>query len=356
MEIKLVGLHKTFMKRKGKVFGPYYYAWRGGPRIKATYGTLAFVREFEEAARERNAAKLPKGVFHSVIVTYKGSTEFKSLGDRTKADYLKHIKAIENTFGTLPLSAFKATNVKKTRGLLKKWRDGLHQRSLRQGDYAWTVLARICSVGADRGLIDENPCAKGGRKYKSSRQDLIWTPDDERKFYESAPPHISLAVLLAVWTGQRQGDLLKMRWTKGAPDEPYFDGTHMHLKQSKGQAYVRVKVVGPLKAALTEAKGEAVGPYILTTTKGAKWKSGFGSLFSKKKKDAGLGDLTFHDLRGTAITRLALAGATLPEISAVTGHTMRHVEEILAAHYLGGKVELADQAMIKLEQHWARAA
>jgi integrase len=291
---------------------------------------------------------VPKGVFHSVITTYKGSTEFGILSDRTKADYLKHIKVIEQEFGTLPLSAFNTTNVKKTRGILKKWRDGLHQRSLRQGDYAWTVLARICSVGVDRGLIGENPCTKGGRKYKSNRQDLIWTPDDERKFYESAPAHISMAVLLAVWTGQRQGDLLKMRWTRGAPDEPYFDGTYVFLKQSKGKAHVRVKAVGPLKAALKEAQAKAVGPYMLMTTKGEKWKSGFGSLFSKKKKAAGLGELTFHDLRGTAVTRLALAGATVPEIAAVTGHSMKHVEEILAAHYLGGKVELADQAMIKL--------
>lgn len=356
MEIKLVGLHKTNMKRKGKVFGPYYYAWRGGPRIKSKYGTLAFIKEFEAAVAERNAAKIPKGVFHSVITTYKGSVEFGNLSDRTKADYLKHIKAIETKFGNLPLSAFKTINAKKTRGVFKKWRDELHQRSLRQGDYAWTVLARICSVGLDRGLIDENPCTKGGRKYQSNRQDLIWTADDERKFYESAPPHISMAVLLAIWTGQRQGDLLKMRWKKGPPKEPYFDGTYMYLKQSKGNAYVRVKVVGPLKAALKEAEANATSPYILTTTRGEQWKSGFGSLFSKKKKKAGLGELTFHDLRGTAITRLALAGATVLEIAAVTGHSMKHVEEILAAHYLGGKVELADQAMAKLERYWESAA
>lgn len=233
MEIKLSGLHKTYVKRKGQVFGPYYYAWRGGPRIKAQYGTLAFVTEFEEAITKRAAAKTPKGVYQSVITMYKSSIEFGTLSARTKSDYLKHIKVIEHKFGTLPLSAFKATNVKKTRGVFKKWRDELHQRSLRQGDYAWTILARVCSVGVDRGLIDENPCAKGGRNYRSNRQDLIWTPDDERKFYESAPPHISMAVLLAIWTGQRQGDLLKMRWTKGAPDEPYFDGTYMHLNSPR---------------------------------------------------------------------------------------------------------------------------
>jgi integrase len=356
MEIKLPGLHRTYMKRKGKVFGPYFYAWRGGPRLTAKFGTLAFVKQYEEVVAAREAVKVPKSVFQSVITAYKGSTEFTTLSGRTKADYLKHIKVIESKFRTLPLMAFKAANAQKTRGVFKKWRDDLHKKSLRQGDYAWTVLARICSVGKDRGLIDENPCKDGGRAYESNRQELIWSPDDERKFYASAPEHISLAVLLAVWTGQRQGDLLKMRWSKGEPGEPYCDGEYMYLRQSKGSEYVRVKIVGPLKVALTEAKSKATGPYILMTTRGKKWKSGFGSLFSKKKNAAGLGELTFHDLRGTAVTRLALAGATVLEIAAVTGHSMKHVEEILAAHYLGGKVALADQAMTKLERHWGKAA
>jgi integrase len=60
-------------------------------------------------------------------------------------------------------------------------------------------------------------------------------------------------------------------------------------------------------------------------------------------------DLHFHDLRGTAVTRLALSGCTVPEIAAITGHSPRDVEAILEAHYLGGRVELAEQAMMKLD-------
>ena len=66
---------------------------------------------------------------------------------------------------------------------------------------------------------------------------------------------------------------------------------------------------------------------------------------------AGLGDanLHFHDLRGTAVTRLALAGASVPEIAAITGHSLQNVEKILKAHYLGGRNELAEQAILKLD-------
>jgi hypothetical protein len=59
--------------------------------------------------------------------------------------------------------------------------------------------------------------------------------------------------------------------------------------------------------------------------------------------------LHFHDLRGTAVTRLTLSGSTTPEIAAIAGHSPRDVEAILDAHYLGVRVELAEQAMMKLD-------
>ena len=53
---------------------------------------------------------------------------------------------------------------------------------------------------------------------------------------------------------------------------------------------------------------------------------------------AGITGLTFHDLRGSAVVRLALADATVPQIATFTGHSLRDVEAILDAHYLGRDV------------------
>jgi len=53
-------------------------------------------------------------------------------------------------------------------------------------------------------------------------------------------------------------------------------------------------------------------------------------------------------MRGTAVTRLALAGCTVPQIAAITGHALKDVEAILDTHYLGGAVELAEAAVVKL--------
>src|SRR4051812_2606004 len=61
------------------------------------------------------------------------------------------------------------------------------------------------------------------------------------------------ALLLALWTGQRQGDLLRLCWTN-------YDGTHIRLRQSKGQKRVTIPVGTPLKLALDAAKAELKGP------------------------------------------------------------------------------------------------
>jgi integrase len=59
--------------------------------------------------------------------------------------------------------------------------------------------------------------------------------------------------------------------------------------------------------------------------------------------------VTFHDLRGTAVTRLAVAGCTEAEIASITGHSLRDVGAILDAHYLHRDPELAGRAIAKLE-------
>ncbi len=64
---------------------------------------------------------------------------------------------------------------------------------------------------------------------------------------------------------------------------------------------------------------------------------------------AGIMGVTFHDLRGTAVTRLALVGCTVPEIASITGHSLRDVHAIFDAHYLADDPGLAESAIRKLE-------
>ena len=123
---------------------------------------------------------------------------------------MAHIARIEQEFGDLPLQAL---SDRRTRGLFRTWRDKVAISSRRQADYRWSVLALILAWGVDRGLVDVNPCEKGGRVYRGTRADKIWTLDDETNFLAKAPAHLHLPLLLALWTGQRQGDLLRLPWS-----------------------------------------------------------------------------------------------------------------------------------------------
>ena len=72
---------------------------------------------------------------------------------------------------------------------------------------------------------------------------------------------------------------------------------------------------------------------ILTNTEGKPWTSdGFRASWGKACKAVGVVGVTFNDLRGTAVTRLALVGATETEIATITGHSLRDVRAILDMH------------------------
>lgn len=358
---ELKGLHCVPRRLVSGEIRSHYYAWRGGPPLKERYGTIAFVREFERLTAGRKAAKTPQPTFQSLITQFKASTDFPK-AERTQKDYNRLLDAIGAKFATLPLSAFKPSNKYQTRGIFLEWRDELAKNSPRQADYHWTVLARVCSVALNRGKIETNPCEKGGRVYKANRQEIIWENADLEKFYEQAPDHLKLPVRIAEWTGQREGDILKMKFGKGDGTQPWYDGTHIFVRQGKSNAFVKVRATRALKEALDAewTRAQAASPeeqkkrdhHILVTERtGTPWsEDGFRSSFGKARdKVPGLKGKTFHDLRGTAITRLAEARCTTPEIAAVTGHDERYVNDILKAHYLAPTVKMAENAIDKLE-------
>ena len=68
-----------------------------------------------------------------------------------------------------------------------------------------------------------------------------------------------------------------------------------------------------------------------------------------------IADAWFMDLRDTSVTTLALAGSTIPEICAVTGHSETSAHQVLK-HYLALNSEMADSAIAKLLAYEERRA
>jgi integrase len=112
-------------------------------------------------------------------------------------------------------------------------------------------------------------------------------------------------------------------------------------------------VGAPLKAFLDATPKKAVT--VLSTTRGTAWtEAGFRASWRTACNAAGVEGLNFHDLRGRAVTRLALAGCEVPEIAAITGHKLSKVAGILDSHYLSRDVALGFSAIRKLEEHERR--
>jgi integrase len=132
-----------------------------------------------------------------------------------------------------------------------------------------------------------------------------------------------------------------------------YDGMHIRLRQGKTGARVLIPVGAPLKAALdTAAKRSTI---MLVNGEGKPWTSdGFRASWRKACAAAGIVGVTFHDLRGTAVTRLAVAGATEAEIATITGHSLQSVRAILDAHYLARDPALGESAIRKLENGTTR--
>jgi integrase len=350
MRVRLKGINLVRKRLANGQLKTYYYAWKGGPRLKGEPGTPQFIDSYNAAIA--SARRPQKREFRSIIDQYLDSPEFLNLADATRHGYRAEIKVIEAEFGDLPLSAF---SDRQLRGVFLDWRNQRGKKSPRQADHGMQVLARIISWACNRGDLEVNPCTRPGRLYKGERSDKIWTDEQLEAFYEKAPAHLHLALALGFWTGQRQRDLLRLRWSD-------YDGTHIRLRQKKKGAYVRVPVAQQLKRALDARKAQLqqnekmkACETILTTTRYSSWTgSGFHSSWDKACEKAGVVGVTYHDLRGTAVTRLALAGSTVPQIASLTGHSLKDVEEILDRHYLGGKTELAEQAIRKLERRTKR--
>lgn len=320
----------------------YYYAWRGGPKLEGQPGSAAFVASYNAAIASRKSPREDR--LGSLVEAFRSSSEYTSLGERSRRSYNVYLKMIETKFGSMPIAALAEPRVKD---VFMTWRDKM-AATPRKADYAWSTLARVLSVAKKRGKITINPCEGAGRLYESDRADKVWSEVQIAALLSVAPRHMVLPILLALWTGQRQGDLLSLPWSA-------YDGKYIRLRQGKTGVRVTVPVGETLRKALDAEPRR--GPQILMTSRKVPtpWtESGFRASWRKLLAKAGLSeaDRNFHDFRGTAITRLSIAGATVQEIQPITGHSLKTIQGMLDAHYLGQDMRLAENAIIKLERFY----
>jgi integrase len=255
--LRVAAKSAAYLGYTGRQIGSALWHKAGRPDETAVppFGPVSLITVFDVATREnRSRYVMFRDLFSSSNVNirdYQNSGHFnKVLSSRTRADYRKKLIEIEREFGDMPLSA---CELKGTRGELRRWRDQLSVKSPRQADYTWSIMSAVFKHGIQYGEISTNPCALGGKLYDGSRVEVIWTSPQVGAFlHQRQYAHMHLPLLIGLWTGQREGDILRLKWSA-------YDGQVIRLKQRKGQrrgkkrntaAIVVIPVAKPLKAAL----------------------------------------------------------------------------------------------------------
>lgn len=317
----------------------FYYHRATMQRLPDDPASAAFATALTRLDREAETQALigERNLF-SLIRQYCNAPDWKDLAASTRAIEAFNLKAIEDEFGDMPLAAIEERGA---RSEFLAWRDAMADATPRAADAKLARLARVLAFGVDRELLLVNPLATFKRVYKSDRAEIIWLPEHVRAFNAVASPALQVALVVALHTGQRRGDLLRLTWNN-------YDGRAISLTQSKTGAHVYIPCTTALKTTLDQLPRKAV--QIITSTQGRPWtENGFSTAWERAFEKTRLReDLHFHDLRGTAVTMLAEAGCTTPEIATITGHSLVSVDKILGK-YLARTRTLAESAIAKLE-------
>lgn len=213
-------------------------------------------------------------------------------------------------------------------------------------DNRLSAISAMLTWARENGRLAANNLAGFRRLYQSDRSDKIWLPEHIEAFMRVAPVEMQRALIVALHSGQRQGDILRLTWTN-------YDGTALTLRQGKAKRagksapVVTVPCTKAVRRMLDDLPRNAA--VILTTKTGRPWmKRYFAHEWDKATKAAGVVGLHFHDLRGTAVTLLSEAGCTPQQVATITGHSLKTVMVILEK-YLARTRHLAEAAIFAFE-------
>lgn len=338
MQLSLADVHKI-QKPNGK---SYFYHRKTKTRIIGEYGTPEFLASYLEASKKEVPVSAD-GLFSSLLLRYQQSAEYKEKAANTKRQYQLYINALRERFGTVPLKEFEARGIKDE---FLQWRDELiaEGRSATARNllkFSQTLL----QWSEERGILDVNRLRGVRQLYRVDRSGQTWDFQAIRKILEIAPARVCRAVLFGLWSGQRQGDLIKAKWTDIQNDA-------LIVEQGKTGAIVGLPIVGGFQSFLNELPRDS--EHILNSSLGGPWEA--SSLRQAWRTALGTAELkqankTFHDLRGTTATTLADMGATEAQIAAVTGHAIGGQAPTLKAYLRKTHVQ-ARTAMELLSGSW----
>lgn len=292
-----------YVYRKGK--RGYLYFTRAGQtqRMQAAPGTPEFHVEY--AALLRGRAPVPTGkTFADLIASYRAGPKFARLKPRTRADYDKVLTFIADRIG-----AEDSTRLRRHHVIA--YRDQ-NAHAVRFANYLVQVLRILMEHAIDRGLRADNP-AKGVDLLASTRPPRQPWPADLVQAYRATATGPALLIFeLCLGTGQRIGDVLRMRWND------LQDGG-VTVRQGKTGTQLWVPLTARLRAALADTPRRGLTIVANPDGRPMAYKTAQAQVM-RIRAQIGAGAFDIHALRHTAASELAALGCTDEQIAALTGH------------------------------------
>jgi integrase len=306
----------------------YYYQSSAAKRKRISLG-----RDLAEA--KRKWAELERTADASAVVLFadaarKYETEvIPTKAQRTQKDNRVELSWLLTFFGEMPLDAIRPRHV-------RAYMDERSKMAAVRANREKALLSHLWNSCREWGLTDlPNPCAgiKGNRE--EGRDRYITEVEFKQLWDNAAEPWMQDALDLALLTGQRVADVIKMKRAD------IQDG-HLLVNQGKTNSKLRIRVVGELahvvdRAAHRVRTAVSMGLGLIQDENGQTpnyWR--FAKVFQATRKKAGLGkDLQFRDLR-------AKAGTDTGDLAAaqkLLGHESRAMTEHYVRRHVGNTVD-----------------
>jgi hypothetical protein len=196
-----------------------WYHRATGKRLRGKPGAPEFIADF--AAAESTLNNQIAGTLSGLIRDYTLSEEFnKLLAESTRQQYRRMLTKAEEELGDLPLRALNDPRVRKD---FLDWREKVAKSSgSREADHRLSEISAMITWAVDRGHVALNHVRGFKRLYHIDRAEQIWLPEHIDAFMKVAPLEMQGALIIALHTGQRQADILKLPWSSydGQPPSP----------------------------------------------------------------------------------------------------------------------------------------
>lgn len=303
-------VHAVANPKNGRTY--YYYAPKrgtknAGPRVALGVdlgdGSILHDPEFWRKYRIAKGGSAGEHTWTALIEEYRGSPEWDHLSEATKKDYAIYLNRI------LEFAAERDVRL-MTRRDVYDLRDSLSATPV-AANHMLSVLKTVIEWGIPRGYREDNPII-GVDKLEIDQQGARPWPEAGYRFVLTyAPDDLRRMAFLGRASGQRAGDLVKMRGCHLVED-----GINVWIKKRRGDRRDECHFVPLTKAQMAEVRSwgvkdldlflkSAVGNQYTAdhlNTRWNRWRD-----FEEAKPIAEL-NMTIHGLRATAVCDRRLAG------------------------------------------------